>query len=194
MLPLSRFSAYSTAGLVVLTKVNCTSSVIKVYRKKIKNKIRPCNQLSNKCVNLRLFCYKFILCTLPIFHELVLNMTDMKTISRVPQWWRVITIWRTIWKAFNWYPLLNFKCKEDFFALEGFLKSLKTHTENINQSFLLFFPYHDDWNTWLYRRHPTIVFCKISVWRSKNCLEFSRAWRWREESENARFRKTTDCI
>ena len=81
-----------------------------------------------------------------------------------------------------------------FFSLEGFLKSLRTHTENIDQSFLLFFPYHDDWNTWLYRRHPTIVFCKISVRRSKNCLEFSRAWRWREESENARFRKTTDCI
>ena len=84
MLPLSRFSAYSTAGLVALTKVNCTSSVIKDYRKKNK-KIRPCNQLSNKCVNLRLFCYKFILCTLPIFHEVVLNMTDMKTISRVAQ-------------------------------------------------------------------------------------------------------------
>ena len=82
-LTLSCFSAYSTAGLIVLTKVNCTSSVTKDYRKK--KKIRPCNQLSNKCVNLRLFCSKFILCTLPIFHELVLNMTDMKTISRVPQ-------------------------------------------------------------------------------------------------------------
>ena len=67
---LSCFSAYSTAGLVVLTKVNCTSSVIKDYRKK--KKIRPCNQLSNKS-------------TLSIFHELVLNMTDMKTRSRVPQ-------------------------------------------------------------------------------------------------------------
>ena len=75
-LTLSCFSAYSTAGLAVLTKVNCTSSV---------TKIRPCNQLSNKCVNLRLFCYKFILCTLSTFHERVLNITDMKTRSRVPQ-------------------------------------------------------------------------------------------------------------
>ena len=88
------FSANSAAGLVVLTKVNCTSSVTKDYREK---KIRPYNQLSNKCVNLILFCYKFILCTLSIFHERVLNMTDMKTRSRVPQWWRVITIWRRIW-------------------------------------------------------------------------------------------------
>ena len=99
-------------------------------------------------------------------------------------------------KPFNWYPLLklfvHFQMQVGFFfALEGFLKSLITHTENIDQSFLLFFPYHDDWNTWLY---PTIVFCKISVRRSKNCLEFSRAWRWGEESENARFRKTTNFI
>ena len=36
-LTLSCFSAYSTAGLIVLTiKVNCTSSVTKDYRKKIK--------------------------------------------------------------------------------------------------------------------------------------------------------------
>ena len=83
-LTLSCFSAYSTAGLIVLTKVNCTSSVTKDYRKK-QNKICPCNQLSNKYVNLRLFCYKFILCILSIFHERLLNMTDMKTISRVPQ-------------------------------------------------------------------------------------------------------------
>ena len=81
-LTLSCFSAYSAASLVVLTKVNCTSSVTKDYREK---KIRPYNQLANKCVNLRLFCYKFILCTLSTFHERVLNMTDMKTRSRVPQ-------------------------------------------------------------------------------------------------------------
>ena len=34
-LNLSRFSAYPRAGLVVLTKVNCTSSVTKDYRKKM---------------------------------------------------------------------------------------------------------------------------------------------------------------
>ena len=85
-LTLSCFSAYSTAGLIVLTKVNCTSSVTKDYRKKL-NKIRPCNQLKNKYkyVNLRLFCYKFILCTLSIFHQRLLNTTEVKTRSRVPQ-------------------------------------------------------------------------------------------------------------
>ena len=36
-LTLSCFSAYSTAGFVVLTKVNCTSSVTKDYRKKKKS-------------------------------------------------------------------------------------------------------------------------------------------------------------
>ena len=42
-LTVSCFSAYSTAGLIVLTKVNCTSSVTKDYRK---NKIKFVHAIS----------------------------------------------------------------------------------------------------------------------------------------------------
>ena len=33
-----------------------------------------------------------------------------------------------------------------------------------------------DWQNNNFQGHPTTVFCKISVRRSKNCLEFSIAW------------------
>ena len=129
-LTLSCFSAYPTAGLVVLTKVNCTSSVIKDYRKK--NKIKSVhaigcliNVLTWDFFVLNLFCvhYQFFTnsCwTWQIWKRLTVFLNDGESLQYGEKYG----------KPFNWYPLLklfvHFQMQVGFFLRwKGFWNPLK---------------------------------------------------------------------